>query len=95
MLADFDDVDKQMADASKLFADVKDYAQLEHFDCLDDEQAELLKRFSGDFKKASTSHLRSHFERLWKVMLPLYQSLREELAAERTGLRRTTLPRGS
>ncbi len=82
LLADFDDVDKQMADASKLFADVKDYAQLEHFDCLDDEQAELLKRFSGDFKKASTSHLRSHFERLWKVMLPLYQSLREELAAE-------------
>ncbi|MDY6297734.1 MAG: PD-(D/E)XK nuclease family protein, partial [Alloprevotella sp.] len=52
LLADFDDVDKNMADAKSLFANIEDYHRLTNVlgSPLTDEQREALKRFLVDFR---------------------------------------------
>ena len=52
LLADFDDIDKNMADASKVFANVKDLHELDDISYLDEEQVEALKRFFSNFTNA-------------------------------------------
>ncbi len=81
LLADFDDVDKNCAEAAKVFGDLKDYAALDHFDYLTEEQTEQLKRFVGDFSEHKMTHIRKNFQRLWENLFPLYEALRADLAA--------------
>ena len=45
MLADFDDVDKHLADASKVFTLVSDMHELDNVDYLSDEQQKVLHQF--------------------------------------------------
>ena len=49
LLADFDDIDKNMADAKKVFQIVADLHELDNIDYLDDEQREALKEFFSSF----------------------------------------------
>lgn len=80
LLADFDDVDKNCADAARVFSDLKDYAELDHFDYLTPEQVEQLQRFVGDFAENKMTRIRQSFQRLWAQLLPLYEALRADLA---------------
>lgn len=82
LLADFGDVDKNMADARSLFRDIRDYGALEDFDLLDEEQREQLQRFSSDFGQEKLTRVRENFYKLWRVMYDLYDGLRRELAQE-------------
>lgn len=80
LLADFDDIDKNMADAKQLFRDMKDYASLEEFNYLDNDQIEQLKKFCSDFSEDKQTAIKRRFHNLWKVMYDLYKGLREDLA---------------
>lgn len=80
LLADFDDVDKNMADADRLFQDIKEYGALDEYGGLDEEQQEQLRHFSADFKKENIGEIRRNFNNLWQVMRPMYHELRDELA---------------
>lgn len=82
LLADFDDVDKNMADPSKIFRDLRDYAETGGFEVLTEEQITQLHTFSKDFAKEKLTVVRQNFVRLWNVILPLYHALREDLAAD-------------
>lgn len=82
LLADFDDVDKSMADASSLFQNLNDIKNLEGTDFLTEEQVEVLKTFFADFSLEQRSELREKFRRLWEILLPLYEGLNAELSAE-------------
>ena len=52
IISDFDDIDKNMADADKVFSNVKDIHEMDDISYLTEEQIELLKLFfehvSGD-----------------------------------------------
>lgn len=82
LLADFDDVDKHLGNAEEIFRDLKDYKEIASSDFLTEEQKEQLRRFLGDFAIDDPSVVRERFLRLWRVLLPLYHSLRSELEAE-------------
>lgn len=81
ILSDFDDVDKNMAPASKVFGDLKELEELVDDSFLTPEQREELRRFFADFEKGK-SVLRERYAALWQNLLPLYEALRSELAAE-------------
>ena len=49
LLADFDDIDKNMADADKIFCNLKDIHELDDISYLTEEQRNMLKRFFANF----------------------------------------------
>ena len=55
LLADFDDLDKNMADASKVFSIVSDLHALDNADYLSEEQVATLKQFFSAFSENQTS----------------------------------------
>lgn len=82
ILADFDDVDKNRADARALFTNLGDLKQLDTTDFLTEEQVQVLRRFFADFDPTQNSEIRQRFLRLWECLLPLYEQLNATLATE-------------
>ena len=76
ILADFDDLDKNMADAKALFQNLSDLKALEDPNAfLTDEQKEVLRTFFADFDAHQESEIRKNFLQIWHNLLPLYQQL--------------------
>ncbi|WP_303114485.1 PD-(D/E)XK nuclease family protein [Leyella stercorea] len=65
LLADFDDIDKNMADADSIFCNLKDIHELDDISYLDNEQKEMLKRFFANFSDDIESELKKRFLSLW------------------------------
>lgn len=82
LLADFDDVDKNRADAQRLFRNLGEIKALEGDGPVDEEQERVLREFFRDFSTADNSEIRARFLELWNAMYPIYTKLREELLAE-------------
>ncbi len=83
ILADFDDIDKNMADAQSLFQNLSDLKALEDPNAfLTDEQKEVLRTFFADFEANRESEIRKNFLQVWHNLLPLYQQLNADLLAE-------------
>lgn len=76
ILSDFDDIDKHMAPATKIFQNARDINAIST-DYLEDYQIEALSEFFKNFKKSS--ELKERFLRLWDIMPDLYTRLNEEL----------------
>lgn len=79
MVADFDDVDKHLADARQLFSNVHDLTQLESNDFLTDEQRSAVEHFFG-VAPDDMDALRRAFLALWEKMYDIYAAFRKELA---------------
>ena len=58
MITDFDDIDKNMADADKVFANLNDYHEFDDISYLTPEQEEILKRFFSNFSNDHNSELK-------------------------------------
>ncbi len=83
VIADFSDVDKYMADASKLFAHIKDLRELDSgYDFLDKDQKDALKQFWGVVVENKGSQQKEKFLGMWEILFDLYASFRESLAGE-------------
>ena len=83
LLADFDDLDKNLGDADKIFRDLREYQEIGAYDeILDEDQIAQLRKFAGDFSVKDRSKIRERFMQLWEVMLPLYKGLKEDLAKD-------------
>ncbi len=82
LLADFDDADKNMADAKRLFRNLAEIKQIETGEYIDEEKERVLQGFFADFSLKENSQIREKFLELWNVMHPLYTRLNEELAKE-------------
>lgn len=82
ILSDFDDIEKHLADADRIFKHVRELAELDGIDFLDDEQKQALVRFFSFFYTADDSLLRRRFLRLWDKMPAIYNELRRRLTEE-------------
>lgn len=82
ILADFDDVDKNMAQAEGLFQNLSDLQALSHIDFLSEEQVEVLQEFFHNFNPEQQTTLIERFQHLWNALLPIYQRLNADLRAE-------------
>lgn len=82
LLSDFDDVDKNMADAHALFQNISEIKELENTDYLTPRQRQALSTFFKDFSESDNSRIRQSFLSLWNNMYPIYQALNGELLQE-------------
>ncbi len=85
MLADFDDVDKHLVDARRLFTNASDLARLESNDFLTPEQHDALNTFFTSMRYGEETLLKKHFLDIWNVMPTIYKRFNEELTAEGMG----------
>ena len=82
LLADFDDLDKNMADASKVFSIVSDLHALDNADYLSEEQVATLKQFFSAFSENQTSLMQQKFLQLWNRLYDIYRLFKESLRAD-------------
>ena len=85
LLADFDDIDKNMADADSIFCNLKDIHELDDISYLDDEQKEMLKRFFANFSDDIESELKKRFLSLWSHFGDIYHDYNHRLTEQGIG----------
>ena len=83
LLADFDDIDKNMAPADQVFANLRDIHELDDVSYLSPEQREAIRKFFSYFTDEHNSLLKERFLRLWAHIGDIYHGLNESLAAEK------------
>lgn len=79
LITDFDDIDKNMAEAEKLFANLSDIHELDDISYLTEEQKMLIKKFFSNFNDAHNSELKKRFLQLWSHFLDIYQQFNQRL----------------
>ena len=82
LLADFDDLDKNMADAEKVFANLRDLHELDDASYLTPHQKEILAKFFSNFSEDNNSQLKERFLRLWSHMVDIYHDFNDRLAEQ-------------
>lgn len=82
LLSDFDDIDKNMADAKQIFANLKDIHKLDDISYLTESQKEMLKKFFSNFTEEHNSELKRRFLQLWSRFGNIYEKYRERLRSQ-------------
>ena len=97
ILSDFNDIDRSLADAEKLFENLKDVKEIAT-DFLTDEQREIIRQyFPKSYSPAPSDRFWKHFhgeteekemqksfKDLWEILYPLYQSYNKVLKENNT-----------
>ena len=80
LLADFNDVDKYLVDASRLFANISDLHQLDSgYEFLSDAQKEALQHFWGVVVEGEAEGSKKEFRHTWSFLNRIYQLFTAEL----------------
>lgn len=83
LLSDFDDVDKNLADARQLFQNIREQAEytdtLEH---LTDEQVDSIRLFFKNFNPDRKTELKERFLENWNILYEVYTDLNNLLLAK-------------
>ncbi|MBR1547447.1 MAG: PD-(D/E)XK nuclease family protein [Prevotella sp.] len=82
LVSDFDDVDKNMADADRVFANLRDIHELDDVSYLTDEQSEAIRRFFSNFSDEYNSQLKERFLSLWSHFAAIYHDFNQRLAEQ-------------
>jgi len=82
LLSDFDDLDKNMADADKVFANLRDLHELDDISYLSDDQKKVIQQFFGNFSDDNQTQLKQRFINLWSHMNDIYHSFNERLSQQ-------------
>lgn len=83
LLNDFDDVDKYIVDAGKLFKNLSDLQHIEDsFGGLTDEQVNIIRQFWKNFRAGNHSDEKADFLEIWTILPDLYRKFRESLASK-------------
>ncbi|MCH5312391.1 MAG: PD-(D/E)XK nuclease family protein [Prevotella sp.] len=72
ILSDFDDIDKNMANADKIFANVRDIHELDDLSYLTEEQINAIRMFFSNFSEEHNSELKRRFLTLWNQFANIY-----------------------
>lgn len=80
LISDFDDVDKNLVDAGRLFANLKDLKEIMNdYDFLDEEQEQAIQQFFRNFSIERRTELKERFISLWNVLGNIYHRYRQTL----------------
>ncbi len=79
LLSDFDDIDKNMADADRVFANLRDIHELDDVSYLTDEQRAIIKQFFSNFSDDHNSELKERFLKLWSHFADIYHDFNKRL----------------
>lgn len=82
LISDFDDVDKNLVDADKLFTNLQDLKNImDDFDFLDKEQEDTIRQFFQNFSIEKHTKLKEKFISLWDKLGNIYRNYRSQLAS--------------
>ena len=82
LISDFDDIDKNMADADRVFANLRDIHELDDLSYLTDEQREMLRHFFEHFTDGRDSQLKERFLKLWSRFADIYHDYNSRLRSQ-------------
>lgn len=83
LLSDFDDIDKNLVDAGKLFANLKDLKVImDDVDFLDKEQEAAIRQFFQNFSVEKRTELKEKFISIWQKLGDVYTGFRERLSGK-------------
>lgn len=83
LISDFDDVDKNMVDASQLFSNLQALKGImDDYDFIEPEQEEAIRQFFRNFSIDKRTVLKERFISLWDSLGTIYQRYRELLLSE-------------
>lgn len=82
LLADFDDVDKNMVDAKQLFANLSDIHELDDVSYLTDYQKEMIRKFFNNFSDDHNSELKKRFLQLWCHFYDIYTEFNQRMTEQ-------------
>ena len=83
MINDFDDADKNLVDAGKLFQNLRNLKNImDDFKFLDEEQEKAIRQFFLNFSIERHTELKQKFISLWDALGGIYNGFRERLASE-------------
>lgn len=83
LISDFDDADKNLVDADRLFSNIKDLKNImDDFDFLDEEQEQAIRQFFQNFSIERRTALKERFISLWDVLGKIYHSYKSLLAEQ-------------
>ncbi|MCX6258681.1 MAG: PD-(D/E)XK nuclease family protein, partial [Bacteroidia bacterium] len=86
LLNDFDDIDKNLVNASHLFQNLADIREIEdHFDYLTEEQLEAIRSFWKTFSPKKYSVHQEDFISTWSVLAEIYHEFTQSLIKRETG----------
>ncbi|OFX38374.1 MAG: hypothetical protein A2X08_16335 [Bacteroidetes bacterium GWA2_32_17] len=86
ILSDFNDIDKELVDAEKLYTNLSDIKQIDStFFELTKEQLDAIKQFWGDVDFKTKSSGKEKFIVLWEKLYPVYKEFNEQLSNEKYG----------
>ena len=80
LLSDFDDVDKNMAPADRVFANLRDIHELDDISYLSQEQKDILRHFFSNFNEEHNTELKRRFIQLWSHIGDIYHAFNQRLA---------------
>ena len=80
LLADFDDLDKNMGDARQIFMNLANLHELDDDSYLDEEKRQILKKFFSNFTDDHTTELKKRFIELWNHLYDIYLDFSKRLA---------------
>ena len=80
LLSDFDDIDKNLADPRRVFANLRDIHELDDTSYLSDEQKQLLSKFFANFQpEKADSQLKQKFLTIWNKLHEIYTTFNARL----------------
>lgn len=79
LISDFDDVDKNLADARQVFSNIANLHEFDDVQYLTDEQKNILKTFFSNFSTEHNSKLKELFLSLWNKLGDIYISFKKRL----------------
>ncbi len=80
ILADFDDIDKYLVDAEKLFSTISDIKEIDQkFDGYEEDAIEIIKKFWHNVNQAQISAHKQSFLDLWQSMHSIYSDFNDDL----------------
>lgn len=79
LLADFDDIDKNLADAKMLFTNLQNIHELDGNEFLTEEQRKALQHFFTNFEEYDKSELKQRFINLWQHIGEIYEDFNERV----------------
>ena len=82
LLSDFDDLDKNMASAEHVFANLRDIHEYDDISYLTEEQRLVIKKFFSNFNEEHNSELKQRFLQLWSHILDIYLSFNTRLSQQ-------------
>lgn len=82
LISDFDDIDKNMAPADMVFANLRDIREYDDISFLNDEQRATLRKFFANFTDEHDTLLKRRFLRLWSRMGDIYHGFNQRLASQ-------------